>query len=135
MSTTIAEDQPTEPQQDAQTEETKIEESKTEESKTEKPKDAEEEELTPEQARARARKNRFAAEHDMNDDKFDYVVLGTNLSENILAAGLAIQGSKCLLLDKNNRYGGHLSNFSLMHYFEYIDEKLQQQVSKAETIE
>ena len=61
----------------------------------------------------------------MNDDKFDYVVLGTNLSENILAAGLAIQGNKCLLLDKNNRYGGHLSNFSLMHLFEYIDEKLQ----------
>ena len=61
----------------------------------------------------------------MNDDKFDYVVLGTNLSENILAAGLAIQGNKCLLLDKNNRYGGHLSNFSLIHLFEYIDEKLQ----------
>lgn len=25
-------------------------------------------------------------EHDMNEDGFDYVVLGTNLSENILAA-------------------------------------------------
>ena len=65
----------------------------------------------------------------MNDDKFDYVVLGTNLSENILAAGLAIQGNKCLLLDKNSRYGGHLSNFSLIHYFEYIDEKLSSQAS------
>lgn len=60
----------------------------------------------------------------MNDDNFDYVVLGTNLSENILAAGLAIQGEKCLLLDKASRYGGHLSNFNLMHYFDYVDAKL-----------
>jgi len=35
----------------------------------------------------------------MNEDGFDYVVMGTNLSENILAAGLAIQGEKCLFLD------------------------------------
>lgn len=33
--------------------------------------------------------------------------------------GLAIQGEKCLLLDKASRYGGHLSNFNLMHYFDY----------------
>ena len=44
-------------------------------------------------------KKKLAGEHDMNDDNYDYVVLGTNLSENILAAGLAIQGQKCLLLD------------------------------------
>ena len=80
--------------------------------------------MDEEATKLKARKNRFAAEHDMNEDNFDYVVLGTNLSENILAAGLAIQGYKCLLLDKNSRYGGHLSNFSLIHFFEYIDDKL-----------
>ena len=35
-------------------------------------------------------KKKLAGDHDMNDDNYDYVVLGTNLSENILAAGLAI---------------------------------------------
>ena len=73
---------------------------------------------------AKKKAKRFTSDHDMNDDKYDYVILGTNLSENILAAGLAIQGEKCLLLDQANRYGGHLSNFNLTHYFEYIDAKL-----------
>ena len=36
-----------------------------------------------------------------------------------LNRGLAIQGEKCLFLDMKNRYGGHLSNFNLQHYFDY----------------
>ena len=55
----------------------------------------------------------------MNDDNFDYIVLGTNLSENIMGAALGIQQEKCLFLDFASRYGGHLSNFNLKDYFEY----------------
>ena len=33
---------------------------------------------------------KFRSEHDMNDDNYDYIVLGTNLSENILGAALGI---------------------------------------------
>ena len=32
------------------------------------------------------KKRRRQQSHDMNDDNFDYIVMGTNLSENILAA-------------------------------------------------
>jgi RAB protein geranylgeranyltransferase component A len=62
-------------------------------------------------------------EHDLNEDGFDYIILGSNLTENILGAGLSIQGSKCLYIDKNNRYGGHLSNFNMEHLCKYIKEK------------
>ena len=58
-----------------------------------------EEEKKEEEAPKPKPKKKLAGDHDMNDDNYDYVVLGTNLSENILAAGLAIQGQKCLLLD------------------------------------
>ena len=34
--------------------------------------------------------SKFRSEHDMNEDKYDYIVLGTNLSENILGAALGI---------------------------------------------
>jgi RAB protein geranylgeranyltransferase component A len=61
--------------------------------------------------------------HDLNEDNVDYVILGSNLTENILSAALSIQGSKCLFLDKANRYGGHMSNFNLEHLFKYIREK------------
>ena len=62
---------------------------------------------------------KFRSEHDMNDDNYDYIVLGTNLSENIMGAALGIQQEKCLFLDFASRYGGHLSNFNLKDYFEY----------------
>jgi RAB protein geranylgeranyltransferase component A len=61
--------------------------------------------------------------HDLNKDDFDYIILGTNLTENILGAGLSCSGSKCLFIDKSSRYGGHLSNFNLEHLFKYIGEK------------
>ena len=61
--------------------------------------------------------------HDLNEDGFDYIILGSNLTENILGAALSIAGSKCLYIDKNNRYGGHLSNFNLEHLFKYLHEK------------
>jgi RAB protein geranylgeranyltransferase component A len=61
----------------------------------------------------KAKKRNYISDHDMNDDGYDYIVLGTNLSENIVGAGLAISKHKCLFLDQADRYGGHLSNFSM----------------------
>jgi len=59
------------------------------------------------------------SKHELNEDNYDYVILGTNLTENILGAGLAVNGEKCLFIDNADRYGGHLSNFNLEHYFQY----------------
>ena len=54
---------------------------------------------------------KFKSEHDMNDDNYDYVVLGTNLSENILGAALGINKEKCLFLDfASNAYDTLLFN-------------------------
>ena len=41
---------------------------------------------TPQEEEKPKKKKKPHEEHDMNDDNFDYVVLGTNLSENILGA-------------------------------------------------
>ena len=40
----------------------------------------------PKPAAEEPKPKRRKQSHDMNDDGFDYVVMGTNLSENILAA-------------------------------------------------
>ncbi|CDW88529.1 UNKNOWN [Stylonychia lemnae] len=57
--------------------------------------------------------------NDLNREKFDYVVFGSGLTENILGAALAISGQKCLFLDQADRYGGNILNFNLEHYFNY----------------
>ena len=41
----------------------------------------------------------MSKKHDLNDDKISYVILGSNLTENIIGAGLAIAGEKCIFLD------------------------------------
>jgi RAB protein geranylgeranyltransferase component A len=71
--------------------------------------------------------------HDLNTDEFDYIILGTNLTENVLGAGLACSGSKCLYIDKSSRYGGNLSNFNLEHLFKYSAEKKKLEHSKTES--
>lgn len=38
-----------------------------------------------------------------------------------------MQQGKCLFLDHSNRYGGHMSNFNLQHYFEYIEHKIRKE--------
>lgn len=43
---------------------------------------------------------------DLEQD-FDFVVLGTGLTESILAAALSIAGAKVLHLDPNPFYGSH----------------------------
>ena len=42
--------------------------------------------MVEEDSKPKKKARRFAADNDMNDDNFDYVILGTNLSENILGA-------------------------------------------------
>ena len=37
---------------------------------------------------------------------------------------LAIKGDKCLHLDENDRYGGHISSYNLEHYLQYVDSKV-----------
>ena len=41
-----------------------------------------------------------------------------------LISGLAIAGDKCVHLDQNDRYGGHLTSFNLEHFLNYIDAKI-----------
>ena len=51
--------------------------------------------------------------YDLNDEKFQYVIFGTGLTESIVGASLAMKGKKCLFLDKSDKYGGTISNFNL----------------------
>lgn len=60
---------------------------------------------------------------DLNDDNQAYIVMGSNLTESILGAGLALAGEKCVFIDSSDRYGGILSSFNLERYFKYLDEK------------
>ena len=53
--------------------------------------------------------NRF----DLNEEGFSYVIFGTVLTESIIGASLAMHGKKCLFLDKADKYGGTICNFSL----------------------
>ena len=50
---------------------------------------------------------------DLNDENFDYVILGTGLTESVIGASLALHGKKCLFLDKADKYGGTITNFNL----------------------
>ena len=49
----------------------------------------------------------------MNDEKFEYVILGTGLTESVVGASLALHGKKCLFLDRADKYGGTVTNFNL----------------------
>lgn len=53
--------------------------------------------------------NRF----DLNEESFSFVIFGTGLTESIIGASLAMHGKKCLFLDKADKYGGTICNFSL----------------------
>ncbi|TIB72191.1 FAD/NAD(P)-binding domain-containing protein [Wallemia mellicola] len=41
----------------------------------------------------------------MNDNKFDFLIVGTGYSESILSSALSSAGYKCLHIDKNDYYG------------------------------
>jgi RAB protein geranylgeranyltransferase component A len=56
---------------------------------------------------------------DLNKENFDYCILGSNLTENILGAALGIAGKKCLFLDQADRYGSSLSSYNLEQYLRF----------------
>lgn len=49
---------------------------------------------------------RRGAFEPLTETEYDAVIVGTGLSESILAAALALAGSKVLHLDANGFYGG-----------------------------
>ena len=51
--------------------------------------------------------------YDLNEENFEYIVLGTGLTESIIGAALAMHGHRCLFLDQSDKYGGTISNFNL----------------------
>lgn len=59
--------------------------------------------------------NRF----DLNDEKFDFIVLGTGLTESIVGASLALREKKCLFLEVSDKYGGTICNFNFEKYLEF----------------
>ena len=66
--------------------------------------------------------------YDLNDEKFSYIILGTGLTESIVGASLALNGHKCLFLDKGDKYGGTIANFNLEQFFDFIESNLDQKV-------
>ena len=50
---------------------------------------------------------------DLQDQKFDVVLLGTSLTNCILSGLLSVEGKKVLHLDKNNYYGGNSASLPL----------------------
>ena len=55
----------------------------------------------------------------MNDEKFDFVILGTGLTESIVGASLALREKKCLFLEISDKYGGTICNFNFEKYLEF----------------
>eukprot|EP01117_Protostelium_nocturnum_P008990 TRINITY_DN3229_c0_g1_i1.p1 TRINITY_DN3229_c0_g1~~TRINITY_DN3229_c0_g1_i1.p1 ORF type:complete len:607 (+),score=242.03 TRINITY_DN3229_c0_g1_i1:30-1823(+) len=52
----------------------------------------------------------------LDDDKFDLIILGTGLTESILAGAVSRIEKKVLHLDRNDYYGGHFANFPLKQF-------------------
>lgn len=48
------------------------------------------------------------------DQEYDYVILGTGLTECILSGILSMEGNKVLHLDQNQFYGGECASLNLM---------------------
>lgn len=47
------------------------------------------------------------------DQEYDFVILGTGLTECILSGILSMEGNKVLHLDQNKFYGGECASLSL----------------------
>ena len=58
------------------------------------------------------------SDQDLNKENFHLVALGSGLTEVALTTACALAGKKCLILDKNSRYGTTLGNYNLKHYLE-----------------
>lgn len=61
--------------------------------------------------------------YDMPDDNFDYVVLGTDLNEQILSYLLCKQNKKVMNLDICKTYSGLIQSFNLKEYIQWIKKE------------
>lgn len=50
---------------------------------------------------------------DINNQEYDYIIIGTSLTESILSAYLAKKNQKILHFDVSKYYGGDCKNFNL----------------------
>ena len=59
---------------------------------------------------------------DLEDKKFDYLILGTNLTESALSAYLAKSRYKIIQIDITKSYGGDCKNFNLRDMENFMKE-------------
>ena len=57
--------------------------------------------------------------YDLNDEKFEYIIIGTGFTESIIGAALAMRGQRCLFLDQADKYGGTICNFNFEQYIAF----------------
>jgi RAB protein geranylgeranyltransferase component A len=50
---------------------------------------------------------------DLDNNKLDYIILGTSLTESLLSAYLARGGKKAIHFDISRIYGGDCKNFNI----------------------
>ncbi|KAG8951980.1 Rab proteins geranylgeranyltransferase component A [Tulasnella sp. 424] len=62
---------------------------------------------------------------DNPPEHWEIAILGTGLSESILAAALAKAGKKVLHLDENDYYGGDSASLTLLELITWADERLK----------
>jgi Rab GDP dissociation inhibitor len=47
------------------------------------------------------------------DEEYDFIILGTGLTECVLSGLLSVQGNKVLHMDRNNYYGAESASLNL----------------------
>jgi Rab GDP dissociation inhibitor len=57
------------------------------------------------------------------EEKFDYVVLGTGLTECVVSGLLSVNGKKVLHLDRNDYYGGESASLNLEQVYKHFEGK------------
>ena len=59
----------------------------------------------------------------LDDPNYDYIVLGTGLTESIVSASLQKYGKKILNIDIDTLYGSSLKTMNLKEMIKYINNK------------
>ena len=72
------------------------------------------------QATTREKKKEEDNKNDLNDENFQYIVLGTGLTDSIIGASLALHAKRTLFLDCSSCYGGTICNFNLEQYINHV---------------
>ena len=59
---------------------------------------------------------------DLEQEKYDFLIIGTSLTESALSAYLAKSKYKIVQLDISKSYGGDCKNFNLKDMEKFIEE-------------